>query len=291
MADWDRLPSRVEQNTRRVLDLFEELGVKATFFVLGSVANKYPNVVRSIVNNGHELGCHSYSHQLVYEMDPGSFREDTIRAIDSIQQAAGHAITYYRAPSFSITSRSMWALNVLLEIGITHDSSIFPIRHDLYGIPTAPQGPFVISIAGGHLIEFPASTVQRLSTRMPVTGGGYTRILPLFYQKSALRMLENIQVPGMLYLHPWELDPEQPRIKASLRSRFRHYTGLSRTAERIRNMSAEFRFVPMSDALPKQLPVFKLSESGTFEASGHEFVSIAQPTRPGGLQERVKACT
>jgi polysaccharide deacetylase family protein (PEP-CTERM system associated) len=291
MANWECLPGRVERNTRLVLDLFEELGVKATFFVLGWVANKYPNIVRRIVDAGHELGCHSYSHQLIYEMDPLSFRKDTLRAIDSIQQASGQTVTHYRAPSFSITSRSMWALNILLELGITHDSSIFPIRHDLYGMPSAPPRPFVISIGGAHLIEFPPSTVKRLGSRLPVSGGGYTRILPLWYQKSALRMLEKSQVPGMVYLHPWELDPEQPRIRASLRSHFRHYTGLYKTADRIRKLIAEFRFVPMSEALPQQLPVFTLSKGATFQASHGEFVSLARTTYSRNPQEGFTACT
>jgi len=270
-TDWDRLPSRVEANTAKVLDLFDELGVKGTFFVLGWVAEKFPAVVRRIANAGHELGCHSYSHQLIYELGPSAFQQDTARALDAIQQASSERVTFYRAPSFSITQRSLWALEILLEAGFTHDSSIFPVRHDLYGMP-APQEPFVISVAGAQLVEFPPSTVRPLRTSLPVTGGGYTRILPFFYQRSALRMLETNGIPGMVYLHPWELDPEQPRIDAPLPSRLRHYTGLSRTEKRIRKLVAEFRFAPMSAVLAGPLPVFELV-ANRFQARAEEVAS------------------
>ena len=263
-ADWDRLPCRVEENTAKVLDLFGELGVKGTFFVLGWVAEKFPKIVQRIANAGHELGCHSYSHQLIYELGPDTFREDTARALQVIQQACGVRVTSYRAPSFSITPRSIWAFEILLEAGFTHDSSIFPVRHDLYGFSGAPRFPFILHFAGGELIEFPPSTLRFGSVCVPVTGGGYLRMLPMFYQKRGLRSLGSSATPGMLYLHPWELDPDQPRLKAPLRSRLRHYTGLHRTARRVRTLSSEFRFAPMTQALPAQLPVFDLDTSGEF---------------------------
>jgi polysaccharide deacetylase family protein (PEP-CTERM system associated) len=266
-SDWDKLPSRVEQNTSKVLDLFDELGIRGTFFVLGWVAEKFPAIVRRIAGAGHELGCHSYSHQFIYELEPDSFREDTLRALDAIQQAIGNKVSLYRAPSFSITPRSTWALEILLEAGFTHDSSIFPVRHDLYGFPGAPHEPFAARIPGGKLIEFPPSTLLLFGANLPVTGGGYLRILPLFYQKRALRNVESLGNPAMLYLHPWELDPKQPHIKAPLRSRLRHYTGLSKTAERIRTLANQFDFVPMTQALPPQVPIFDLDASGKFCAS------------------------
>jgi len=273
-ADWEHLPSRVERNTRAVLDLFSELNVKATFFVLGWVAERYPTVVKWIAEGGHELGCHSYSHQLVYELDPERFKHDTIRALDAIEQSSGQRVTKYRAPSFSVTKRSTWALNILLEAGITHDSSIFPIRHDLYGFSSAPRQPFMLRIGGAQLIEFPPSTLRKLGMTLPVTGGGYLRIFPLSYQKMNLHTLEKARVPGMLYLHPWELDPEQPRIKSPLRSRLRHYTGLTRTANRLQKLCGEFRFGPMGAALPDQLPVFELADNGEFRNYGEVVSSI-----------------
>ena len=278
VTDWETLPSRVEENTAKVLDLFEEVGVKGTFFVLGWVAQRFPTIVSRIANAGHELGCHSYSHQLIYDLGPNAFREDTLRALNAIQDACGRRVTSYRAPSFSITPRSIWAVEILLEAGFTHDSSIFPVHHDLYGFSGAPRVPFVLRCAGSELIEFPPSTLHFGKITVPVTGGGYLRTLPMLYQKKALRNLQNLTIPGMLYLHPWELDPEQPRIDAPLRSRLRHYTGLSATAKRIRNLCNEFRFGRMTEVVPGQLPVFELGDSGEFSpASGH--VSAASGTR------------
>lgn len=288
-TQWEQLPSRVERNTGAVLDLFSELNVKATFFVLGWVAAKYPKLVKRIADSGHELGCHSYSHALIYELEPRAFQADTARALDAIEQASGQHVTKYRAPSFSITRGSTWALSMLLEAGITHDSSIFPIRHDLYGFSSAPQHPFMLRVGGAQLIEFPPSTARRLWMTFPVTGGGYLRILPLSYQKMTLRTLQRAQIPSMLYLHPWELDPEQPRIKAPLRSRFRHYTGLSRTGSRLRELCREFRFGPMGTAIPHQLPVFELDDIGKFRNEGAVVASTAAGSRCS--QQEAPPCT
>jgi polysaccharide deacetylase family protein (PEP-CTERM system associated) len=289
LADWDRMPSRVEPNTATVLELFDELGVKATFFVLGWVAEKHPAIVRRISQAGHELGCHSYSHQLIYDLGPEAFRQDTIRALDAIQQASGERVTCYRAPSFSVTTRSLWALDILLEAGFTHDSSIFPIHHDLYGFPGAPDTPFALRTNGGALIEFPPSTISFLNIRFPFTGGGYLRSLPLALQKKCLRTLENRGVPAMMYLHPWELDPEQPRIKAPLRSRLRHYTGLQRTASRISSLSRDFRFEPLGKVLPASLPVFQLNENGEFRSCPAEAAaSDIRNTRPEAQTKEIQ---
>lgn len=294
LADWDRMPSRVEHNTAKVLELFDELGVKATFFVMGWVAEKHPAIVRRIAQAGHELGCHSYAHQLIYDLTPEVFRQDTLRALEAIQQASGERVRFYRAPSFSITRRSLWALNILLEAGFTHDSSIFPIRHDLYGFPGAPEFPFVLSMNGGTLIEYPPSTVRFLSGRLPFTGGGYLRTLPLAFQKKCFRTLEKRGQPAMMYMHPWEFDPEQPRIKAPLRSRLRHYTGLDKTASRIRSLSQDFRFVPMGEVLPASLPVFQLDAKGEFLPAANAAASTscapasAAPSK--GIRSGVNAC-
>jgi len=266
LKDWDRMPSRVEENTAKVLDLFDELGIKGTFFILGWVAAKFPAVVRRISAAGHELGCHSYSHQLIYDLSSDAFRQDTFRALDAIQQASGQRVRCYRAPSFSITGRSLWAFDILIEAGFTHDSSIFPIHHDLYGMPGAPATPFLLRIHGAELVEFPPSTVPFLGRRFPFSGGGYLRILPLAFQKRGFRILSRSKLPAMIYLHPWELDPEQPRIRAGFRARFRHYTGLGRTASRLRSLSRDFYFAPMSEALPEHLPAFEIGENREFRA-------------------------
>jgi polysaccharide deacetylase family protein (PEP-CTERM system associated) len=288
-VNWDYLPSRIERNSGLVLDLLEELGVKGTFFVVGWVAEKYPRIVQRVTQAGHELGCHSYSHELIYKLDRSAFRRDTIKALGSIEQATGQRVTSYRAPSFSITRVSLWALDILVELGITHDSSIFPVRHDIYGIPNAPKEPFAMKIAGEQLIEFPASCLSVLGTGLPITGGGYLRILPLLYQQKALSWIEKCEHPGMIYFHPWELDPEQPRIQAPLRSRLRHYTGLSRTAFRIRKLCASFRFAPMNTALPERVPVFELTGNGGFRRCSGEFAATSNaPLRT--LQERARAC-
>ena len=246
--DWESFPSRVEQNTERVLLLFDELGVKATFFVLGWVAEHFPRLVRRIIDAGHEVGCHSYAHRLVYEMTPAEFRADTLRAMQVIEQASGMRVSLYRAPSFSITPRSKWALEILQELGFTHDSSLFPIHHDLYGYPGIPRTVFSLPLANGELWEFPPSTIDLGPLTLPITGGGYLRILPLSYQILGLRYTQFRGIPAMLYLHPWELDPGQPRISASLRSKVRHYTGLRTTERKLRTLLSIFKFGPMTKA-------------------------------------------
>jgi polysaccharide deacetylase family protein (PEP-CTERM system associated)/exopolysaccharide biosynthesis polyprenyl glycosylphosphotransferase len=246
---WDEMPSRVVQNTGKVLDLLAKRDVHGTFFILGWVAEKFPNLVRLIQSAGHELACHSYRHRFVYDLTPEEFRSDTQRALNAIEDAAGVPVHAYRAPSFSITPRSVWALEVLLELGFTLDSSIFPIRHDLYGFPAAPRQPFLIRLNGKRLVEFPPPTIKIGRWSLPVTGGGYLRQFPFDYQLRTLKSMERRRELMQLYLHPWELDPEQPRIAASLRSRLRHYRGLDCTAERLERLLPLFRFGTMTEAL------------------------------------------
>jgi polysaccharide deacetylase family protein (PEP-CTERM system associated) len=234
---WDRYPSRVESNTRRLLELFAEAGVKGTFFILGWVAERYPRLVREIVEQGHEPACHSYWHRLVYRLEEREFREDTRRAKAAIEDACGRAVLGYRAPSFSITGGSLWALTALVEEGFQYDSSVFPIRHDFYGIPDAPRTPFQVETPGGVLLEIPMTTFRVWNSgNLPVGGGGYLRIFPFPYTRLGLASSRAEGIPLVVYIHPWEIDPEQPRIAAPLRSRMRHYTNLAGTAAKLRGL-------------------------------------------------------
>jgi polysaccharide deacetylase family protein (PEP-CTERM system associated) len=234
---WSDFPCRVERNTHKVLDLLDEYRVEATFFILGWVADKYPHLVREIVARGHEPACHSYWHRLIYKLDKDEFAADTRRAKDVIEQAAGEAVFGYRAPSYSITMQSLWALDVLAASGFTYDSSIFPIRHDVYGIPDAPRRPFLVTTPSGPIVEFPISTFRMVGEQnLPVGGGGYLRILPFWYTKLGYRRTQAEKLPLIAYVHPWEVDPEQPRLGGRRRSRLRHYTNLAKMDNRLRRL-------------------------------------------------------
>ena len=234
-GEWTTYPSRVEANTRRLLDMFDEAGAKATFFFLGWVAERHPSLVRETVARGHEPACHSYWHRLIYSLTPAEFREDTRRAKDVIEQACGEPVKGYRAPSYSVTRKSLWALDVLAECGFTYDSSIFPVRHDTYGIPNAPRAPFRVETGGGPLVEYPLTTFRlAFGPNLPVAGGGYLRLLPLWYTTLGRRISRNEGMPLILYVHPWEIDPGQPRLEGRAKSKFRHYTNLRRTYPRLK---------------------------------------------------------
>jgi len=248
---WSTMQSRVVQNTYRVLDLLSERNVRATFFVLGWVADHFPYLVREIHSRGHEIGCHSYWHRLIYELTSEEFREDTRRAKDAIESAAGMKVIGYRAPSFSVTKRSQWALEVLWELGFQYDSSIFPIRHDIYGIPDHPR--FLCHYgrdARSGIVELPISTWRVGFVNLPFGGGGYLRILPLAYTRRAFRRVnEHERQPVIVYFHPWEIDPEQPRLKVQFRSRFRHYTNLDTMRNRVGALLQSYEFVPLCELL------------------------------------------
>ena len=236
-ADWETSASRVEVNTKNILELFAELNVHATFFVLGWIAERHPALVREIAAGGHELACHSYRHCLIYSLQPQAFREDTYRAKDVIEQAAGRSIYGYRAPTFSIVTRSLWALDILAELGFTYDSSIFPIHHDRYGIPQAPRFPFRVTTAAGPLVEYPMTTFRVWGEfNLPVAGGGYLRLLPWWYTRLGLGRLRKERLPVIAYVHPWEIDPQQPRLNPGFRAQLRHYTNLGKTRERLMSL-------------------------------------------------------
>jgi polysaccharide deacetylase family protein (PEP-CTERM system associated) len=253
-ASWGSRELRVERNTERLMEILAERGVRATFFVLGWLAERVPALVRRITEAGHEVACHGYSHQLVYRQTPSEFREETVRAKHFLEDTIGHAVLGYRAASFSVTRQSLWALDVLIDLGFRYDSSIFPIHHDLYGIPGATPEPHRVSAPSGRtLAEFPMSAANFFGLQVPVSGGGYFRILPYWLTRAGLEQINHRRGrPFAFYLHPWELDPGQPRIKVGAFSRFRHYTNLSRCEERLRRVLGEFAFTSMYECLQQR---------------------------------------
>lgn len=236
-SHWEHYPSRLEANTRRLLDLCDECGVRGTFFVIGWVARKFPALVREIVARGHEPGCHSLFHYPVYNLSRDEFREDTRQAKDAVEQAAGQQVFGYRAPSFSITRKALWAFEELAAQGFTYDSSVFSIRHDFYGIPDGPRRPSRIHTPSGDILEYPMSTFRLIGNiNYPVGGGGYLRMMPEWYTRLGLSRCRKEGVPVIVYVHPWELDPGQPRLPLSIKSRLRHYTNLDKTHGRLKNV-------------------------------------------------------
>lgn len=254
--DWESLPSRVEQNTDRLLGIFGEAGVGATFFVLGWVAERFPSLIRRIHAAGHEVACHGLTHRQIFRQTPDEFRSETERSKAILEDAIGEAVSGYRAASFSITNESLWALDILHDAGFTYDSSVFPVRHDLYGLPEAPRFPFRWRIADGRtLLEFPPSTCQIAGVNVPASGGGYFRIYPYALTRYLIRSLNRKEgKPAMFYLHPWEVDPDQPRIRTSARSRFRHYHNLAKCEGRLRRLLRDFRFDPVRNVLSRVGP-------------------------------------
>jgi polysaccharide deacetylase family protein (PEP-CTERM system associated) len=250
-ASWSQFPLRVERNTMRLLDLFAEHDVRATFFVLGWIAERCPGLVREIASGGHEIGCHGYSHELIYRQTPRVFREETVRAKACLEDQTQQPVLGYRAASYSIVGRTLWAIATLIELGFTYDSSIVPVRHDRYGIPGSPRWPYRLGgAAGTSILEFPPATTRVLGCCVPVGGGGYFRLYPYWFTRFALSRINLVDArPFMFYLHPWEIDPDQPRIAAGLVSRFRHYTNLRRCEGRLRRLLRTFRFAPARDVL------------------------------------------
>jgi polysaccharide deacetylase family protein (PEP-CTERM system associated) len=247
---WDDYESHVVDNTHRILRLLEEYQVRATFFVLGWVADRFPGLVRDIQRSGHEIGCHSYWHRLIYEQTPDEFRDDLLRAKDVIEQISGEQVIAYRAPSFSITQNSLWALEILRDAGICLDSSVVPVRHDRYGIPGAESRIHQIETAAGILLEFPPTVYRAGRLNVPVGGGGYFRLYPYLATRYCLRASQsNAKQPVMFYVHPWEVDPLQPRLPGSALSRFRHYVNLDRTEAKLRRLLRDFRFASFSDVV------------------------------------------
>lgn len=245
-SDWNRHLSRVEPNTEKLLDMLAAFGCCATFFTLGWTAEKYPKLIRKIADAGHEIACHSHLHRLVYSLSVTQFREDTKRARDILEQAGGHPVRGYRAPSFSITRDSIWAFQVLAELGFTYDSSIYPIRHLDYGMPRSPRMPFLVETPAGPIVEFPMPTLALGKMRSPIGGGAYLRLLPYGYTRWGIRYINRKEShPVCVYLHPWELDAQQPRLSGNLTAHMRHYFGLKRMEAKVRRLLHDFDFAPL----------------------------------------------
>jgi len=250
-SSWNDFPSRVVANTQRLLELLAELEIQATFFVLGWVAEQFPALVRQIHAAGHEIGSHSHWHRLVYQLTPEEFRSDLLRSRAVLEDAAGTEVLCYRAPSFSITARSLWALQILAEEGFRVDSSIYPVYHDRYGIPGARHEPHLVETAAGSIWEFPASVLPLGRLALPVAGGGYFRLYPLHLSRYCLGRINRKQNrPFVFYTHPWELDPQQPRLLFGSRlSRWRHYVNLRTTPAKLRRLLSAFRFGPLREVI------------------------------------------
>lgn len=254
---WDHYPLRVEQNTRRILDLLDEFGIKATFFILGWVAERVPVLVKEIHAKGHEIACHGYGHELIYRIGPDAFRADIRKAKQILEDQCGVQVHGYRAPSYSITGQSLWALDILIEEGFSYDSSIFPVYHDTYGVPDAPRFPHTIERQGGSISEFPLTTLPlrwgAREYRLPIAGGGYLRLLPAeLIRRGIVKINQQERQSAVLYFHPWEIDPDQPRIKAGFKSRFRHYLNLDKTEGKLRHLIGNLPFGSMLQVLEKQ---------------------------------------
>jgi polysaccharide deacetylase family protein (PEP-CTERM system associated) len=247
---WDALESRVCATTERVLRILDDADVLGTFFILGCVAEKHPGLVRSIAAAGHEIASHGYAHRLVYDQTPAAFRADVARAKQVLEDVSGTQVLGFRAPSYSVTPRSLWAFDVLIETGHLYDASIFPIRHDRYGIPVSARHPYVIVRDGGSLIEVPATTWRWAGMNLPVAGGGYFRLLPYAWTRFGIDRVNRVDGgPAIFYFHPWELDPEQPRLPCGWLSRIRHYRNLHLTEGRLRRLLRDFRFAPVRSTL------------------------------------------
>lgn len=278
---WEGYACRVETNTRVLLRMFEAAQVQATFFVLGWVAERYPALVREIAAGGHEVACHGYSHELVYRQTPTVFREESKRSKDILENIIQKPIKGYRAASYSITPKSTWALDILAELGFVYDSSIFPVRHDRYGMPGARREPHVLKTPAGHsLVEFPLSTLQAFRYRLPIAGGGYFRLFPYLFTRFALGRINNTdKLPFIFYLHPWEIDPNQPRVAAGWLSRFRHYQNLDRCQQRLATLLQDFSFTSAEQVLTAAGLL-----SGTAPAAGNGGQrSKNHPAYSGGL--------
>ena len=249
--EWQQHESRVVDNTKRLLDLFTEKNIKATFFVLGWVAEREPQLVKEIQQQGHEVASHGFSHQLIYNQSQEVFREETIKSKKLLEDLIGEEVIGYRAASYSITKRNLWALDILQEAGFSYDSSIFPIRHDRYGIADAKTTPHTLTTPnGGKLVEFPLTTRRLGKLNIPVAGGGYFRLYPYFLTKHFLKAVNKKQNEQFVfYLHPWEVDPKQPRIEASWFSKFRHYNNLDKCESRLNSLMDDFNFTTMKSVL------------------------------------------
>jgi polysaccharide deacetylase family protein (PEP-CTERM system associated) len=248
-AKWDGFEDRIVAVGHRLLEVFDEADVKATFFILGYAAEKHPQLVREIAAAGHEIGTHGFSHQFIYKQSPELFRSEITRAVNFLRDTTGTDVVGHRAPYFSITKDSLWALDILGEVGIKYDSSIFPVLNYRYGIPDAPKLPYEIASGDRLMKEFPISTWRIFGKSLPVAGGAYFRIFPYHFTRYAFRDINKAGNPFVFYLHPWEIDPAHPRIPLPRRVALTHYFNLSATERRLRKLLKDFKFAPMKEVL------------------------------------------
>jgi polysaccharide deacetylase family protein (PEP-CTERM system associated) len=248
-TQWSGYADRLAPATHRTLDLFAEAGARATFFILGHAAEQHPELVRAIADAGHEIATHGWSHTLIYRQTPAVFREEMTRSLRLLEDLTGRRIIGHRAPFFSITKKSLWALDVLGELGLRYDSSIYPVHNYRYGIEGAPRWPHSMQAGGVTLEEFPITTWRVAGQNLPIAGGAYFRIYPYRMTWMGFRANNRRGHPGTFYLHPWELDPAHPRIPLPRRIALTHYVNLGATEPRLRRLLRDFRFAPMADVL------------------------------------------
>ncbi len=266
-SEWETMELRCGDSTRRLLDLFDHRGSKATFFCLGWIAERLPDLMADIASAGHEIGSHGYDHALLTDLDGADgFRADLLKTHTLLEETSGVAPRSFRACTWTVTERTRWAPEVLASLGYTLDSSVFPIRHPDYGVPGAPGTPYRIKTPAGEIFEFPPMTWEVRGKRIPVGGGGYLRLLPTWFLKRGLAQHQKLGVPGCVYLHPWEVDPEQPRVPLGGMRGFRHYVNLSKTMRKLDHLLERYRFVGLEAALSEResclakCPALELSE-------------------------------
>ena len=248
--EWHRHESRIEKNTYRILELLDEYNVKATFFVLGWVAERYPQLIKDISSSGHEIASHGYNHRLIYDQTADEFRKDIRKTKKILEDITGEPVFGYRATSFSVIKKTFWALDILKQEGFKYDSSIFPIIHDRYGIPEAERFPHTIKRNNGAIMEFPPSTLRILGKNIPIGGGGYLRLLPIQFTEWGMRSINKKETQSaIVYFHPWEIDPEQPVQNVGWKTRIRHYTNLHKTENRLKMLLTDFKWGRVSDVV------------------------------------------
>ena len=248
-SNWGSYESRVQRNVDKILDILSLHGIQATFFVLGWVASKHPNLVKAIVRQGHEIASHGFGHEMITTQQPDRFREDIRKSKEILEDITGIAVYGYRAPSFTITPQTRWALPILVQEGYRYDSSMFPVQHDRYGMPEADPHCHLIQTDSGPLWEVPLSTLKVGPVRLPIAGGGYFRLFPYPVLRRLLDRAAAGGHPLIMYLHPWELDPDQPKMAGSALSKFRHYLNLGKTETRLRRLLSDFRFATIRKAV------------------------------------------
>ena len=257
-SEWEKYESRVEKNTEKILEILAEKNVKATFFVVGWIAERFPHLIKRIHNEGHKIASHTYKHQLIYTQTPQEFRSDLRKSKIILEDIIQEKILGFRAPSYSITKNSLWALEILMEEGFSYDSSIFPIYHDRGGLPFAERFPFKIYNHKYYIWEFPISTFKILNQNIPFSGGGYLRFFPYRVISWMIKRLNQKNRPAIVYIHPWELDPYQPKIKVNFLCKVRHYYNLEKTEKKLRKLLDDFKFVSVEDFINLGIKTKKL---------------------------------